>query len=174
MGQWFQSESGLHQNWMREYDPTTGRYLQADPLGLVDGPSVYGYALQNPGRYSDPTGEIIPQAIACLANPWCRAAAGAAAGVLYGYLTDEDECYSWQEALLDAGLGAASAYGGGKVLGQGFRPGGYLNRGPNLRIGIGPKGGRWSFRAGGKSVRQFNKIRGKTGDKIDFFDLGPK
>ncbi len=52
-GQWFQAESGLHQNWMREYDPTTGRYLQADRLGLVDGASVYGYALQNPGRYSD-------------------------------------------------------------------------------------------------------------------------
>lgn len=32
-GQWFQSESGLHQNWMRDYDPTTGRYLQADPAG---------------------------------------------------------------------------------------------------------------------------------------------
>ena len=52
-GQWFQSESGLHQNWMRDYDPTTGRYIQADPLGLVDGASVYGYALQNPGRYVD-------------------------------------------------------------------------------------------------------------------------
>ena len=36
-GQWFQSESGLHQNWMRDYDPTKGRYLKADPLGLVDG-----------------------------------------------------------------------------------------------------------------------------------------
>lgn len=42
---------------MRDYDPTLGRYLQADPLGLVDGPSVYGYALQNPGRYVDPRGE---------------------------------------------------------------------------------------------------------------------
>ncbi len=55
-GQWFQSETGLHQNWMRDYDPTTGRYMQADPLGLVDGASIYGYALQNPGRYVDPTG----------------------------------------------------------------------------------------------------------------------
>ncbi len=55
-GQWFQSETGLHQNWMRDYDPTTGRYMQADPLGLVDGASMYGYALQNPGRYVDPTG----------------------------------------------------------------------------------------------------------------------
>ena len=41
---------------MRDYDPTTGRYMQADPLGLVDGASVYGYALQNPGRYTDPRG----------------------------------------------------------------------------------------------------------------------
>ena len=56
-GQWFQSENGLHQNWMRQYDPTTGRYLQADPLGLVDGASVYGYARQNPGRWTDPSGE---------------------------------------------------------------------------------------------------------------------
>ena len=56
-GQWFQAESGLHQNWMRDYDPTTGRYIQADPLGLVDGASVYGYARQNPGRYVDPRGE---------------------------------------------------------------------------------------------------------------------
>ena len=46
-GQWYQSESGLHQNWMRDYDPTTGRYLQADPLGLIDGASVYGYVRGN-------------------------------------------------------------------------------------------------------------------------------
>ncbi|QGX98610.1 hypothetical protein EI983_10105 [Roseovarius faecimaris] len=56
-GQWFQSESGQHQNWMRDYDPTLGRYIQADPLGLVDGASVYGYARQNSRRYTDPTGE---------------------------------------------------------------------------------------------------------------------
>lgn len=32
------------------------RYLQADPLGLIDGPSVYGYANQSPMRYIDPDG----------------------------------------------------------------------------------------------------------------------
>ena len=42
---------------MRDYDPTTGRYIQADPLGLVDGPSIYRYVGQNPGRYVDPRGE---------------------------------------------------------------------------------------------------------------------
>lgn len=56
-GEWFQAESGLHQNWMRDYDPTTERYPQADPLGLVDGASVYEYALQNPAAKIDPDGE---------------------------------------------------------------------------------------------------------------------
>ena len=43
---------------MREDDPATGRYLQADPLGLVDGASVYGYALGNPLKYVDQIGLI--------------------------------------------------------------------------------------------------------------------
>jgi hypothetical protein len=30
--------------------------LQADPLGLVDGASIYGYVKQNPGRWVDPRG----------------------------------------------------------------------------------------------------------------------
>ena len=51
---------------MRDYDPTTGRYIEADPLGLVDGASVYGYAFQNPGRYIDPRGLCVgPLAIPC-------------------------------------------------------------------------------------------------------------
>ncbi|MEM7499035.1 MAG: RHS repeat-associated core domain-containing protein, partial [Pseudomonadota bacterium] len=61
-GQWFQSETGLHQNWHRDYDPRTGRYLQADPLGLVDGPSVYGYVRQRPFSAVDPNGlELIAE-----------------------------------------------------------------------------------------------------------------
>ena len=42
---------------MRDYDPVTGRYLQPDPLGLIDGASVYGYALQSPMKWTDPRGE---------------------------------------------------------------------------------------------------------------------
>ena len=41
---------------MRDYDPTTRRYIEVDRLGLVDGGSVYGYAEQNPGRWIDPRG----------------------------------------------------------------------------------------------------------------------
>jgi RHS repeat-associated protein len=43
-GQWYQTETGLHYNWHRSYDPAVGRYTKPDPLGFVDGPSVYGYA----------------------------------------------------------------------------------------------------------------------------------
>ena len=43
---------------MRDYDPTTGRYIEADPLGLIDGASIYGYAGQNPGQWIDPTGRF--------------------------------------------------------------------------------------------------------------------
>ena len=56
-GQWYQLESGLHYNWHRHYDPTLGRYTQPDPLGLVDGPNRYAYALNSPAMYIDPRGE---------------------------------------------------------------------------------------------------------------------
>jgi len=55
-GQWFQLEAGLHYNWHRHYDPSLGRYTQPDPLGFVDGPSVYGYAQGRPITSIDPKG----------------------------------------------------------------------------------------------------------------------
>ena len=72
---------------MRDYDPTTGRYLQADPLGLVDGASIYGYAGQSPAMNVDPSGQCFGPAAFLL--PACIFAAG----LLYDYLTD-DGCYT--------------------------------------------------------------------------------
>ena len=55
-GQYFLIEAGLHYNWHRHYDPTLGRYTQTDPLGFVDGPSIYGYAESSTLLNTDPTG----------------------------------------------------------------------------------------------------------------------
>jgi RHS repeat-associated protein len=55
-GQYFQIETGLHYNHHRMYDPVTGRYTQPDPLGFVDGPSVYAYAGNSPSMNVDREG----------------------------------------------------------------------------------------------------------------------
>jgi RHS repeat-associated protein len=55
-GQWFQFEAGLHANWHRNYDPTLGRTLEADPLGFPDGPNRYAYVGSSPLMFVDPEG----------------------------------------------------------------------------------------------------------------------
>jgi len=55
-GQWAQAESGLFQNWNRDYDPSLGRYIEADPLGIDAGQNVYAYANETPLDLLDPMG----------------------------------------------------------------------------------------------------------------------
>lgn len=59
-GQYFDPESGLHQNLMRDYDPGIGAYLTQDPYGLLTGPNRYAYAYGDPVHLYDPTGEAVP------------------------------------------------------------------------------------------------------------------
>src|SRR5690606_11490339 len=40
----------------RWYDPSTGRWLQRDPLRYVDGMNRYQYVVSNPLRFNDPRG----------------------------------------------------------------------------------------------------------------------
>jgi RHS repeat-associated protein len=55
-GQYYDSETGLHYNYHRYYDPRIGRYLTADPIGLDGGMNLFLYANNNPINYIDPLG----------------------------------------------------------------------------------------------------------------------
>jgi RHS repeat-associated protein len=60
-GQYFDAESGLHDNWHRSYDPRSqspirGRYISPDPLGYPDGPDTYVYVNGDPINKVDPLG----------------------------------------------------------------------------------------------------------------------
>ena len=43
-------------SWHRFYDPETGRYISADPVGLAGGMNLYLYASGNPANLIDPKG----------------------------------------------------------------------------------------------------------------------
>jgi RHS repeat-associated protein len=86
-GQYYDSETGLHYNYHRYYDPKLGRYLRADPSheifppesgvpflipDLVDMPQdliPYTYVKNNPIIYSDDDGLFRKQVLKCLKNP---------------------------------------------------------------------------------------------------------
>lgn len=55
-GQYADEETGLSYNFHRYYDPVTGRYLSADPIGLLGGPDVFAYANNCPTSAVDVEG----------------------------------------------------------------------------------------------------------------------
>jgi RHS repeat-associated protein len=55
-GQYRDPETGLHQNWHRDYDPQLGRYITSDPLGLSAGTNTYAYVHASPVSMTDSHG----------------------------------------------------------------------------------------------------------------------
>jgi len=64
-GQYYDEESGLHYNHFRYYDPSTGRYITSDPIGLDGGLNTYLYVNANPLIYIDPNGLGAVGALKC-------------------------------------------------------------------------------------------------------------
>jgi len=46
-GQYYDQETGLHYNYHRYYDPSLGRYLRADPIGVKGGINLFSYVNNN-------------------------------------------------------------------------------------------------------------------------------
>lgn len=98
-GREFDAESGLFYYRARYYDPIVGRFTQEDPVGFDGGLNFYAYVANNPVNYVDPQGK------------WINLLIGAGASVATGYLIAKltGSCYSWKDALFDAGTGALGA-----------------------------------------------------------------
>jgi RHS repeat-associated protein len=55
-GQYYDKETALHYNAARDYDPSIGRYVEGDPIGLEAGINTYAYVAGNPLSHIDPSG----------------------------------------------------------------------------------------------------------------------
>ena len=69
-GQRYDEAIGLYYLWLRDYDSAVGKFLQADPIGLLGGINLYGYALGNPINFIDPFGLKRESAWETLSDLW--------------------------------------------------------------------------------------------------------
>jgi RHS repeat-associated protein len=87
-GQYFDQESNLHYNYHRSYSATTGRYTQADPIGLDGVWNRFGYVGQNPLSNIDPTGldfVVITGGRKEASNPFGHSAFGVTGSGVFSY-----------------------------------------------------------------------------------------
>jgi RHS repeat-associated protein len=87
-GQYFDTESGLHYNTHRDYDPRLGRYLESDPMGLVGGLNTYAYVGGNPVGFVDPSGLLFEW----MGGPWTGFGSDISKFVIIKNILQYEEC----------------------------------------------------------------------------------
>ena len=152
-GQWHDQSAGLYQNWNRDYDPSTGRYLETDPIGLAGGTNLYAYTDGNPVNAVDPRGEIAWWVVGGLL--------GGGGNLLYQLHMNDGrlECVDWSEvggwALTGAGASGLVRSGAGRLAQSetlfGRHKVGLLNSNDILRVG-------WSWKGSAQKGRDVFRL----------------
>lgn len=91
-GQYFDAETNLHYNHNRYYDPTLGRYITSDPIGISGGLNSYSYGLQNSVRHIDPLGLETTMVCRPLHNPIASAIGMVHCSVFVWHWETDDNC----------------------------------------------------------------------------------
>ena len=111
--------SDLYYNRNRDYDPVTGRYIQADPIGLLGGSNPYLYAYADPINLIDPTGEIpilIPAVTGGAIGVGIELFSQGFSRYRRGLSVFSLHCYDWGQVALAGAIGAVGGGGASSYL----------------------------------------------------------
>ena len=120
-GQEYDAITGLHYNDQRDYDPTLGRYIQSDPIGLEAGTNTYNYARGNPALYVDQDGRFAWVIAGAVIGSGINVAATVIANGGFDGLTAQQLAAAAIGGAIAGGLGSiAGPLGGSLALELGF------------------------------------------------------
>jgi RHS repeat-associated protein len=145
-GQYFDEETNTHYNYFRDYEPSTGRYTQSDPIGLRGGLNTFGYVNSMPLAATDPKGLVKWEGTVFTLG------ARVFAGEIYSLIS---ECVNGRRARVEvravgSGPGAGATVGGSfasfddsqRDIDPNVFNGVYGKTGAGLSLGIGYQCGR--------------------------------
>ena len=102
--QYADSETGLHYNFFRYYDPDAGRFVNQDPIRLEGGENLYAFA-PNTGSWIDPSGNL-PILVVMAVGALMGGAVDIVFQVAGNYLSNKPlDCINWNSVAVSAAIG---------------------------------------------------------------------